>query len=105
MTEEPYTNRELDAKFEGVLTQMTSHFDANVNILAGMQKDVTENLAQAKRTNGYVADLKSGQKWMQGFLACLTTVVLPALLYLAATTVTNSNKLAGVTALVHNLTK
>ena len=69
-SEIPYSNRELDQKFENLLGHMK-----------GFEEDTHASLvvieAQTKKTNGYVADLIKWKYYLTGFCACIGILLLP----------------------------
>lgn len=100
--EEPYTNRELDAKFEAILSKQDEYFEAHTKVLVDIKEQTT-------KTNGSVALIKGSQKWQQGFMFAVGTmlmaIVVPALAYFAILAINNNAKLEAISALVQVLQK
>lgn len=71
---EPYSNRELDAKFENLSTLLKDKHD-------DLMVKIGEVIVQTKKTNGSVASLKIWRAYMTGAIAVilfiLTVIVIP----------------------------
>jgi len=74
MSEQEYSNRELDAKFGNLLEHMK-----------GFERTVTDSLGrietQTIKTNGRVTSLEKWRAYVLGFCACITILFIPLLYF------------------------
>lgn len=93
LTERPYLNREIDARFEDMNGTIASNHDAVMNMIG-------EVLTQTKKTNGSVASLKVWRGILTGGLSVISVIVLPLLGWALIEIVKNSTDISTLTAQV-----
>lgn len=91
MSDQPFTKRELDTKFEILEKTIIEGF-------AGVHK-------RQDTTNGNVLSLLKTRERFKGASIVVTLVIVPALAWLAIAVINNSTHIATITAQVKNLAK
>jgi hypothetical protein len=89
MPKTDYSNREIDALIQTVITKIDDYASTDKLAHASTKETLDRIETQTVRTNGRVSKLERWQSYVIGFCACVVLILLPVLFLVAQIFSTN----------------